>query len=146
MHGLHSSLQHVACSLLHVASPPNRSRAPPPTARQAVTGQQLPADFQVLFKRAGLRSFVSALIAAGSRCLGCITIAARDPLAFEEPWWQPIVTLSGSALLPHLRNRQLASLCRMLVAVETEADAAQAASLVIHVSARRLLMLTHKYT
>jgi len=88
----------------------------------------------MLHERAGLNSFLSVLIAAGPSVLGSLTVAALDPDAFREPWWQPILTMSASALLPHLRNSKLVSLCRMMVAVEAEQDAAEAAALVIYVS------------
>lgn len=99
---------------------------------QQDTAQQLPRDFRKLHERAGLSSFLSVLISAGQRVLGSLTIAARAPHAFSEPWWQPVLTMCASALLPHLRNRQLVYLCRMLVSVDAEQDAAEAASLVIY--------------
>jgi hypothetical protein len=74
---------------------------------QQDTAQQLPRDFRKLHERAGLSSFLSVLISAGQRVLGSLTIAARAPHAFSEPWWQPVLTMCASALLPHLRNRQV---------------------------------------
>ena len=98
----------------------------------AAGAEPLPGDFEALRARAGLRSFLAVLIAAGGRVVGCLTVAALRPGAFAEQWWQPVLTMSGTALLPHLRNRQLVGLCRALVAVDAEADAAAAASLAVH--------------
>jgi hypothetical protein len=155
-------------------------------------GRPLPHDLKTLHERAGLESFLSVLIAAGGTVLGSLTIAATAPDAFDEAWWQPVLTMAASALLPHLRNRQvrlllgwlggravgwdgwicmggcgvsmhvlatvllpadtdscwhsplnpaccnpppqLVNLCRMLVSVDAEQDAAEVASLVIYVS------------
>lgn len=112
---------------------------PPPPAALAwqADGEPLPQDFRALHLRAGLTSFLSVLVSAGTRVIGSLTIAARAPGAFSEAWWQPVLTMSAAALLPHLRNRQLVSLCRMMVAVDAEQDAAEAASHVIYVSGRR---------
>ncbi|GBF87615.1 hypothetical protein Rsub_00326 [Raphidocelis subcapitata] len=104
----------------------------PSAAAFEAGGHALPRDFAALHARAGLNCFLSVLIAAGPRVLGSLTIAARREGAFGEPWWQPVLTMAAAALLPHLRNRQLVALCRMLVEVDAEQDAAEAASLVIH--------------
>ncbi len=70
-------------------------------------GRPLPHDLKTLHERAGLESFLSVLIAAGGTVLGSLTIAATAPDAFDEAWWQPVLTMAASALLPHLRNRQV---------------------------------------
>lgn len=70
-------------------------------------GESLPRDMADLHAQADLCSFLSVPVTAGSQVLGSLLLAAAKPGAFDEPWWRPMAKMAGTALLPHLRNRQV---------------------------------------
>lgn len=75
----------------------------------ASTSSPPPQDFQDLYSKAGLCSFLTApMWVPNLGLLGALTVAADQPTALDDGgYWEPLLLALASALLQPLRQQQV---------------------------------------
>ncbi|WIA38803.1 hypothetical protein OEZ86_002086 [Tetradesmus obliquus] len=110
MSGAHWS----ACACLQHGKPHLYRTGSPEAAATAVADEVWPQDWAYLHKEHGLSTFLAVRIAdAHGRPLGVLCLASTATDAYQEEWWEPLLSMVCTSLASLLKSPVMAGLAEL---------------------------------
>lgn len=110
MSGAHWS----ACACLQLGKPHLYRTGSPEAAATAAADEVWPQDWAYLHKEHGLSTFLAVRIAdAHGRPLGVLCLASTATDAYQEEWWEPLLSMVCTSLASLLKSPVMAGLAEL---------------------------------
>eukprot|EP00879_Flechtneria_rotunda_P010551 GHRR01011031.1.p1 GENE.GHRR01011031.1~~GHRR01011031.1.p1 ORF type:complete len:686 (+),score=203.86 GHRR01011031.1:176-2233(+) len=79
----------------------------------------LPQDWAQQYHTVGFKTFMAVPVTSHGSLMGVLNFASSQASAFHEYWWEPVLSIVCTGLIPMLRNQLVSSLCELMATLDS---------------------------